>query len=89
MLKIVIEVKLPVTSITIQMLVLSSHLYPHHYEDKLSLNLSVLFVLRQVGLVVAFAIFISALNSNIQEIDVKYTQISAFTSIYKVALFFA
>lgn len=57
-------------------------------DDLLTASQSVLFVLRQVGLVVAFAIFISALNSNIQEIDVKYTQMSAFTSIYKVALFF-
>lgn len=49
---------------------------------------SVLFVLRQVGLVLSFAIFLSIFNSNIQEIGINYTKITAFTSIYKNAIIF-
>lgn len=57
-------------------------------DDLLTASQSVLFVFRQVGLLLAFAIFIPLLNSNINEIGINYTEITAFTSIYKVALFF-
>lgn len=57
-------------------------------DDLLTASQSVLFVLRQVGLVLAFAVFMSVLNSHIQEIGIRYTEISSFTSIYKTALLF-
>lgn len=57
-------------------------------DELLTASQSVLFVLRQVGLVLAFAVFVSVLNSHIQEIGTKYTAISSFTSIYKIAFLF-
>lgn len=57
-------------------------------DDLLTASQSVLFVFRQIGLLLAFAIFIPILNNNIQEIGIHYTDISAFTSIYKIALIF-
>lgn len=52
----------------------------------LTASQSVIFVFRQVGLVLAFAIFLSLFNSHIEQIGTTYTKITAFTSIYKTAV---
>lgn len=54
--------------------------------EMLTASQSVLFVFRQIGLVLAFAIFLSIFNSNIESIGIVYTNITAFTSIYQGAI---
>ena len=46
---------------------------------------SVLFVFRQVGLVLAFAIFLSLFNGHLQELGHIYDKVTVFTSIYKLS----
>ena len=51
----------------------------------LNASQSVLFVFRQVGLVLAFAIFLSLFNGHLQELGHIYDKVTVFTSIYKLS----
>lgn len=51
----------------------------------LNASQSVLFVFRQVGLVLAFAIFLSLFNGHLQELGQTYDKVTVFTSIYKLS----